>query len=94
MSPRHILAAAGLCAVIALPAFGQATNSFETQEQLQQRRQAEQYRYEQEQRRRGNELNTEKPRPLGEPAPPSFGNPRPSRSDDRNLDPAPTGQPR
>lgn len=45
----------------------------ETREDLAKRRQAEQYEYEQRERRQGNELNTEKPRPLGEGSPSLYG---------------------
>ena len=56
---------------IVTPAVGQSTNFLETQNELERRRQAEQYNYQKEQERRGNILNTEKPRGLGEASPPS-----------------------
>ena len=54
---------------IVTPAVGQSTNFLETQNELERRRQAEQYNYQKEQERRGNILNTEKPRGLGEASP-------------------------
>lgn len=54
---------------IVTPALSQSTNFLETQNEAERRRQAEQYNYQKEQERRGNILNTEKPRGLGEAAP-------------------------
>lgn len=53
------------------PVLSQSTNFLETQDEAARRRQAEQYNYQKEQERRGNILNTEKPRGLGEASPPS-----------------------
>lgn len=63
-----------LSAAIVSPALAQSYNLLETSRDAERRRQAEQYTYEQEQRRRGNLLNTEKPRGLGE-APSSSSSP-------------------
>ena len=54
---------------IVTPAVGQSTNFLETQNELERRRQAEQYNYQKEQEQRGNILNTDKPRGLGEASP-------------------------
>ena len=60
---------------IVTPAVGQSTNFLETQNELERRRQAEQYNYQKEQEQRGNILKTEKPRPLGDNPPVGFSNP-------------------
>lgn len=54
---------------IVTPALSQSANFLETQNEAERRRQAEQYNYQKEQERRGNILNTEKPRGLGEASP-------------------------
>lgn len=80
-----ILAAAVLTATpsILTPAIGQSYNFLETQDEAARRRQAEQYYYEKEQQRRGNTLNIEKPRGLGEAPPSHLSNPR-GQSDSYN----------
>ncbi len=55
-----------MTAAVVSPVLSQPYNFFETREELERRRQAEQYYYEKEQQKRGNYLNTVKPRPLGE----------------------------
>jgi hypothetical protein len=55
-----------LSGAIISPVLGQSHNLLETSRDAERRRQAEQHYYEQEQQRRGNMLNTEKPRGLGE----------------------------
>ena len=85
-----ILAAAlALSATLSVvtPALSQSNNFLETQREAERRRQAEQYNYEREQQRRGNMLNTEKPRGLGEASPPSQSTNPTGRSDyfDPNL---------
>jgi len=69
---------------IVTPAFSQSYNFLETQQDAERRRQAEQYNYEKEQQRRGNLLNTQKPRGLGEASPPSQSTHPTGRSDEYN----------
>ena len=68
---------------IVTPAISQSTNFLETQNEAERRRQAEQYNYQKEQERRGNILNTEKPRGLGEASPRSHST-HPSGIPDHN----------
>lgn len=76
------LAAVSAALWIVTPAFSQSF--LETQQDAERRRQAEQYNYEREQQRRGNQLNTQKPRGLGEASPPSQSTHPTGRSDDYN----------
>lgn len=78
-----LAAAAALTGALSIvtPAISQSYNFLETQDEAARRRQAEQYNYEKEQQRRGNTLNTEKPRGLGEAPPANLSNPR-GRADD------------
>jgi hypothetical protein len=83
MRHARFLTVVALSAVIVSPAASQSNNSFETRDDAQRRRQAEQYYYEKEQERRGNLLNTEKPRPLGEAPPSHFSTPKVPRAEDQ-----------